>query len=524
MELVDLASADSARTEASADVCIVGAGAAGLYLAHRLAFAGLSVAVLEAGDKNCVDCTTIGIRSVSSGSDYGGVTRGRAFGLGGTTSRWGGQLAPYSELDVRSTADPILAAWSHIAQISKKYAPQVYSVLGIQPGDAVNPVLRYLGDVAEKLEGNGITVQIAEWLPFRRRNLTHLLQQTRHAPGAVRVFIHATAASWKVLPAGSVGRVAVVTARAPNQRDVTVRAPWFVLAAGTIESTRILLELEESAGAGNLRLSPALGKCLSDHLSCRVAEVSAQDWAQTATLFGARFQGDQMRTFRFLERNLNGGVPRGFFHFVFERTDPGFAIARKLLQGVQSRQFPSFSLTELSEGITGMSALAYSRLVRSRLYIPKMTPVHLRLDIEQSPDEENAISLSTELDAMGRPMASVRWTVKQADKVNAREAALRFVRKWSEAFPGNLCLSVDDHSWSEGKLEDTYHPVGTCRLGDDAMAVVSNDLNVCGFSNLFILSTAVFPSAGTANPTFSLLCFGEDLARRITRKFSSLLT
>ena len=62
------------------------------------------------------------------------------------------------------------------------------------------------------------------------------------------------------------------------------------------------------------------------------------------------------------------------------------------------------------------------------------------------------------------------------------------------------------------KPHDAYHPVGTCRLGEDRESVVSPDLKVHGTSNVFLLSTAVFPSAGSANPTFSMLCFAERLS------------
>jgi choline dehydrogenase-like flavoprotein len=38
---------------------------------------------------------------------------------------------------------------------------------------------------------------------------------------------------------------------------------------------------------------------------------------------------------------------------------------------------------------------------------------------------------------------------------------------------------------------------------------------VHGSSNLFVLSTAVFPTAGTLNPSFSMLCLGGALAESI---------
>ena len=65
------------------------------------------------------------------------------------------------------------------------------------------------------------------------------------------------------------------------------------------------------------------------------------------------------------------------------------------------------------------------------------------------------------------------------------------------------------------KPHDAYHPVGTCRLGIDKGAVVDTDLRVQGTDNLWVLSTGVLPSAGTANPTFTMLCLGDELADRL---------
>ena len=53
-------------------------------------------------------------------------------------------------------------------------------------------------------------------------------------------------------------------------------------------------------------------------------------------------------------------------------------------------------------------------------------------------------------------------------------------------------------------------------MGEDSESVVSPDLKVHGTSNVSVLSTAVFPSAGSANPTFGMLCFAERLAETLS--------
>jgi choline dehydrogenase-like flavoprotein len=52
-------------------------------------------------------------------------------------------------------------------------------------------------------------------------------------------------------------------------------------------------------------------------------------------------------------------------------------------------------------------------------------------------------------------------------------------------------------------------------MGEDAEAVVDRNLKVWGVQNLWVVSTGVLPSAGTANPTFSMLCLAQQLAEDI---------
>ena len=67
------------------------------------------------------------------------------------------------------------------------------------------------------------------------------------------------------------------------------------------------------------------------------------------------------------------------------------------------------------------------------------------------------------------------------------------------------------------------HPVGTCRVGEDDHAVVNTNLKVHGVKNLYLISTALIPTAGIANPTFSLFCLCEYLAECFNKKSKTLL-
>ena len=96
---------------------------------------------------------------------------------------------------------------------------------------------------------------------------------------------------------------------------------------------------------------------------------------------------------------------------------------------------------------------------------------------------------------------------------NSKLLANRFLRKWS-AF-SDISLKEIEEEYFE-KPFDAYHPVGTCCMGEDEDSVVDKNLRVHGLDNVWLVSTAVLPSAGTVNPTFTVLCLAEQLINRIS--------
>jgi choline dehydrogenase-like flavoprotein len=306
-----------------------------------------------------------------------------------------------------------------------------------------------------------------------------------------------------------------VIAVSRNYKQIEVRAPKFVIAAGAIESARILLEINESASQPAFRPTAAVGCYLSDHLSVPIADVAPGSLTQVASVFGPRFSGPWMRSFRFLERNPSNTAPRAFAHFIFSNPNKGFSLAREVLSAIQSRHMPSISPAFALAGLGDVLRLAYQRFFRSNLYIPASTPVHLQLDMEQFAVRENYVRLVDQRDAYDRRVVSVRWQVSDRDTAEIIEIAQRFLARW-QSTRHKLPTLLPKLIGSSGiKPYDAYHPVGTCRMGEDVEAVVDHNLKVFGTQNLWVTSTGVLPSAGTANPTFTMLCLTHALARHL---------
>lgn len=516
----NLALGEHTRLTASADVCVIGAGAAGIYLSTQLARRGSSVVLLEAGPTRGISSDKIGFDVMFSGKPYSGATAGRFFGIGGSTTRWGGSLVPHTHFDLRAgnAQDEI---WSHIISTVITQAPTVLHELGYHEGNDFETFAKAcLGDSAHRLTGYGLQVLSNLYLPFQRRNLTGLLKRQKGQPDNIRVFFNAVAKSWQ----GSVGyekneRFEQLVAISRNQNELKIIANKFVICAGAIESARILLELQGNASQPGPRKTAMPGVYLGDHLSLPIADVAPANLDLTAKLFAPRFHGPWMRGFRFLETTAPTDAPRAFAHFIFANHSRGFDLAKEVLSAAQQQRIPRLNARDIFESIGDIAKLGYDRILKSRLFIPQGTPTYLQLDIEQIPSRDNRIKLLPQRDSYGRQITQIDWKISNLDRNTLANTAQRFLAKWPGLKAGlpELQSQLTSHmESSEGiKPHDAYHPVGCCRMGDDMEAVVDTTLKVWGVDNLWLVSTAVLPSAGTANPTFTMLCLAHELAYQL---------
>jgi choline dehydrogenase-like flavoprotein len=500
------------------DVCIIGAGAAGIYAAKRLASLGASVIVLEAGPERCTDIVPGETGPLFPESLYHAATIGRSFGLGGTTSRWGGALVPHTERDFRNgTRDDM--TWRHIVSVVEQVSSDVLRGLGYShDADFTQFAKRTTAAFSERLAAAGLCVQSWMHLPLRRKNLVCLLFGAGTPSSRITVYGNAIATGWDVSgPIAGDHAIRGVTAQSPSGNAITVHAKNYVIAAGTIESTRLLLELSERYATMLPTADCDLGTFLGDHISGAIADVGAESLALVARAFGPRFSGPWMRGYRFLERGCLGDSPRCFAHFIFENKSAGFALAKDVFAALQRRQFPSLGPQEWMAGMGDGWRLAFERYARSRLFIPPGTAAHLQLDMEQLPSIENRISLDTARDKLGRKVPRIQWAIRNADTSAFRDLATRVLAQWASVGHGLPRLIARSVGSDGTKPHDAYHPVGTCRMGSDARAVVDYTGRVRGAVNLWMASTAVLPTAGTANPTFTMLC----LVHRLTEMLAS---
>lgn len=493
---------------ATAQVLVIGGGTAGLAIAARLAEQQVDIVCLESGDRTQSADEHPLNAVVHARATYGGAAHGRFRCLGGTSTRWGGALIPFQEADLRDHDWPI--PYKDILA----YRPAVERFFDLPDGSYESP---------DQVTGPDFVARLAKWPPFARRNVANLLAPALEGATGPAVWFNATATRFDVRDGVLVG----VRAQAPDGSVIDVAAQQVIIAAGAIESTRLLLLLDQQNGGDFLAVDDQIGRHFHDHLSVVVADLAVRDRKALNKLVGFRFErGGAMRNLRFElapDTPLRARIVPCFAHIGFEdRAGGGFDALRTLFRFIQQRQRPPLAtLYRLAIAAPWLMRATWWRYVSKRLLYPGAARLQIHMVIEQAGVATNRIVLTAERrDPYGNPLAEIDWAPGRDDAVHLTCAVDAFEAAWHEAGLEALATIVRrPPGEAEAELATgagIYHPGGSTRMAHDAASgVVDRDLALFRIPNVSVVATSVLPNGGGSNPTMMLMMLAFRCADRI---------
>jgi hypothetical protein len=255
----------------------------------------------------------------------------------------------------------------------------------------------------------------------------------------------------------------------------------------------------------------------------RLARIKILNRARFQSLFAPIFVDNTMRSLRmelssdFLSRER---LPALYAHVLAETAEySGFALLREVFRGIQQGKLDAVfgAAWRIPWALPGIAEVVVDRIVRRRLSFPRDADVFLHCDFEQAPLRENRIYLG-EMGSDGHRKLHVDWDLS-GDAVRVAAAVQSaFRRLWTENNLDDVARLefVDfevDAALATTNVYDIYHPAGTTRMSSNpSTGVVDPNLLVYGTTNTYVVGSAVFPSMGAANPTFTAMALALRLA------------
>ena len=292
-----------------------------------------------------------------------------------------------------------------------------------------------------------------------------------------------------------------------NERHFVEARRETILSAGAIGSPQLL----QLSGVGNEALLrekgvevrhplPGVGENLHDHLQIRL-----------------QYKVRNARTLNGIANAWWGKAAMAAEYFLF-RTGPLTMPPSQV--GAFAKSDPAQPTPNIEWHVQPLSLDKFGDPLHS---FPAITPSVCNL----RPASRGFVRIRT-ADPRQHPEIRLNYLKEDADRRVAIDA-MRFTRRImaapamapyqpEEYRPGASVTTDDELTRAAGELGTTiFHPVGTCRMGPDPMAVVDDELRVHGIGRLRVVDASVFPRITSGNTNAPTYVVAEKAARAILK-------
>jgi choline dehydrogenase-like flavoprotein len=531
------------------DVCIIGAGAAGITLAHELLQSGQKIALMESGGLKLERSTQDLYKGeVVDPARHGRLDMYRQRRFGGTTRVWGGRCAPFDDVDFEVRSHVPHSGWpinknnlnpyyvrAHMYCDLGAYAYTAHGALPHRPAGFIpgfeSPVVR-----TDRLWRFSLPTDFAQAFGNDLRKSVN-----------VTVYLHANCLKICTQQNGTVVSH-VELASSPN-KGFRAKARRYVLAAGGLEVTRLLLNSDDihKNGIGNTR--DLLGRFYLSHITGDLGEVSFTPkggqviWDYEKSSDGVycrrsiaiaedKQRSDQLLNFRATLGHLPAADPRhrnGILSsmylakkYITHRIPPEYSRSLSAMEPLRHTALHLRNIGTDLRHVIGFSSRWTRERLLSRRKLPsivfenKTNTYTLHFDGEQSPNPSSRVTLNGRRDALGMRTMSVDWRFNDLDVSSVIASCQLISNALHCSGAGRMLFRPELMSDSiRTNCSVGSHHLGTTRMAaSPCQGVVNENCRVHEIENLYISSSSVFPTSGVANPTLTIVALSIRLADR----------
>jgi choline dehydrogenase-like flavoprotein len=540
-----------------AEVCIIGGGPAGIVIALELLGAAISVILVESGGWRPNKLTQgLNAAELASESRHPPADMYRERRFGGSSTIWGGRCVPLTRKDFELRPHVANSGWPISYDTLVPYYSRALTYC--EAGEfAFDPAcLKASGPIIDGLASQELSIGLERFSPptdFGRRFKSDLTGSPRH-----RILLESTCVG--LLSSDSGRSVHAVECSTIGGKNFRICAKYIVVAAGGLESVRLLAASNERFPTGLANSSGALGRYYMSHLEGTLGRLQVAAGRRVTWNFARTQDGiyakhhirlsdevqrrHELRNIIFRLHHANPMDP--------EHGDPVLSlmyIAKRFILPEYRRKITTVELEALDRlpnssmlvtqhvsniaknpwGLIGFLSswvykrhACYRRIPYVALY-SKYGTYPLDYNAEQTPLYDSRISLTHDKDRFGVPKLRVDWRVCPEDVASIAASYRQMQRILAST---NIAAVVYDDETLDDSAKQAVavggHHIGTARMSDDPKAgVVNPQCRTHDVENLYIAGSAVFPTSGSASPTLTIVALAIRIADQIKTAFRS---
>jgi choline dehydrogenase-like flavoprotein len=458
------------------DVCVVGAGPAGITLARALARRSRKVCLLEGGGTEFSEESQELYAGDVVGYNYVPLDVTRLRYLGGTSNHWSGWSRPLDAWDFAPHAANPRSGWPITKTDLDVYARETDEILD----------LKRFSQSARYFKGH----KISPFVPVDFRWSAPTRFGTKYAEelekeSRVRLYLHANLVD---IPLDEARRsVSELKFRSfKREGEFAVRAKYYVLCLGGIENARALLNSQRFDRHSIGDQYGLVGRYFTEHLHFALGAVLYKTLPPRRIFLGPK------PTFMDSTGTLNFGLR---------------------LYAPPKR--PASLLRDIGCSMSFIRKLA--RAIGAPLDCIPLG--RLGIAAEQALNYESCVRLTDKVDRFGLQRVVLDWRLSDTDNRTIRNAATKCARLFAKRDLGRVKLAdwvVDPAGEFPGlgKAEVLgNHHMCTTRMSAEAKSgVVDKDCRLHDVENLYLGGSSVFATAGHSNPTYTIVQLALRLA------------
>lgn len=545
------------------DVCVIGAGPAGMVSAMELADKGLSVALIESGNEEFYSfAQSLSDGEIASPHSHSVMADAVRRGLGGTTELWGGRCVPLDKIDHQIRPNVEHSGWPVSHSELAPYYQAACTYLGVNTPDFNVASCKNLSTAnlplsAKFNENSCISATELERWSIEPKIWRVLGAKIKKNP-KITLFNTKTCVGFRQLKGEHKVSSAFVRAT-KNIADIEeINADVFVLACGGIESTRLILASLEDSNGLNVIGSEHVGRYYMGHPSGKIADIELFG-EPNKTLYGFEkdddvyvrrritfteetFRNEQLLNIAFWLDNPNladwqhgSGILSAAYLALTTPVISNFlapvAVRKRVVGQQATNRFKHIKncFVKPFDTIAFLTKFIYGRYFAKQklpgfFIYSQSNQYALHYHAEQAPSHDSCITLSETKDALGlkRAKISLIWSQQDIDSIIQAHKVLDNLLKRNGI--GRLIYKYSTEQLENAVRDqalDGFHQIGTLRMADSSESGVT-DSNGCifGTTNFYVASSAIFPTSGQANPTLALVALVIRQAEHISKKLN----